>query len=208
MPPKTLPDAEEWRAAILASSLDCIITMDATGRVVEFNTAAEKVFGYTAAEAEGRELATLIIPERYRARHRAGLARHLATGETGAIGTRVEVEELRKDGTELPVELAIARLATEGPPLFTAFIHRDLTENTPIPGGSARQRGEVQAALREVLGCDHPAGQRKVPGVQLASAIEMIRCASKEQLLQIHPSAIFALRSSPTDALLLKRPTR
>src|ERR1700724_2470717 len=71
----------EASAAVLDSVLDCIITMDADGKVIEFNAAAERTFGYTKAEAIGRSLADLIIPPPLRAAHAAGLARYLATGE-------------------------------------------------------------------------------------------------------------------------------
>ncbi|HSI15479.1 MAG TPA: PAS domain S-box protein [Chthoniobacter sp.] len=188
MPPRILPDADEWRAAILASSLDCIITMDAEGKVVEFNTAAERVFGYSAAEAQGREMAELIIPPRYRERHRAGLARHLATGEQAVLGTRIEVEGLRKDGSELPLELAITRLGTSGAPLFTAFI-RDLTETR-----------KTQAAQRDSEEKFKQLFEKSSDAIILldkdmflecnASTVDMIRCGSKEQLLKLHPSVI------------------
>jgi PAS domain S-box-containing protein len=71
-------DPQAWLAglnrATLDSALDCIIiTMDASGRVVEFNPAAERVFGFTREEAVGKELAELIIPPSLRERHRQGL---------------------------------------------------------------------------------------------------------------------------------------
>jgi len=70
------PEAVNRAHAILDSALDCIITMDATGRVREFNSVAERVFGFSRAEAIGEELAELIIPRRMRARHRKGLAHY------------------------------------------------------------------------------------------------------------------------------------
>ena len=72
---------EALNRIFLDSALDCIITMDAAGRVREFNPAAERVFGFTRDEAIGKELAELIIPPRNRERHRQGLARYLKTGE-------------------------------------------------------------------------------------------------------------------------------
>src|SRR6202011_2328316 len=66
---------------ILDTALDCIITMDADGRVLEFNPAAERVFGFSRQEAVGKELAELIIPPRMREQHRRGLAHYLKTGE-------------------------------------------------------------------------------------------------------------------------------
>ena len=75
-------------AVILESALDCIITIDHTGHVLEFNPAAERTFGYRHSEAIGRELAELIIPPPLRNRHRHGLAHHHATGEGTVIGRR------------------------------------------------------------------------------------------------------------------------
>jgi PAS domain S-box-containing protein len=69
----------------------------------------------------------LIIPPELRERHYAGMRRYLETGEGPALGRRVELHGMRSDGTIFPVELAIARLTTETPPLFTAYI-RDLTD--------------------------------------------------------------------------------
>src|ERR1700686_1516039 len=82
--------AETLNRAILESALDCIITIDANGRVREFNPAAERVFGFSRAEAIGTELAELIIPVRMRERHRQGLAHYLKTGEGPLLGKRIE----------------------------------------------------------------------------------------------------------------------
>src|SRR3954465_3520328 len=107
--------------ALLESALDCIISMDAEGRVIEFNPAAERVFGYSREHAIGRELASLIIPESMRDRHRAGLRHFLETGEGPLIGRRLEVKALRADGNEILVELAITPLESDGEKFFTAY---------------------------------------------------------------------------------------
>src|SRR5207248_1994280 len=112
---------------ILDNALDCIITMDADGRVVEFNPAAERTFGFTRAEAVGKELAELIIPARMREQHRRGLAHYLKTGEGPVIGKRIEIAGVRKDGSEILVELAITALKSDHAPVFTAYL-RDITE--------------------------------------------------------------------------------
>ena len=114
------------QSAMLASALDCIVSMDHTGSIVEWNAEAERTFGYSREEALGSELASLIIPPALRDRHRAGLAHYLATGEGPVIGSRLEIMAVRRDGTEFPVELAISRIAGE-PACFTGFI-RDITE--------------------------------------------------------------------------------
>jgi len=119
--------------AFLESALDCIISMDATGRVIEFNPAAERVFGYKREEAVGQELATLIIPPEVRERHRKGLEHYMATGEGPVFGKRLEVKALRADGSEILVELAITALRDGNAPVFTAYL-RDITD---------RNRGEV-----------------------------------------------------------------
>ena len=98
---------EALSRTFLDSALDCIITMDATGHVREFNPASERVFGFTRAEAVGKELADLIIPPRFRERHRQGLAHYLKTGQGPLLGRLIEIAGLRRDGTEILVALAI-----------------------------------------------------------------------------------------------------
>src|SRR5215813_6384476 len=118
--------SEATRAAILEAALDCIVTIDQNGRVVDFNTAAERTFGYSRSEAVGREMAELIIPPELRERHRAGLAHAVRTGEDRIVGRRIEITAMRRNGEQFPVELAITRIATDGPPMFTGHI-RDIT---------------------------------------------------------------------------------
>src|SRR3989440_7576726 len=112
---------------ILENALDYIITMDGAGRIVEFNPAAERTFGFSRQEAVGKELADIIIPARMREQHRRGLAHFLKTGKGPVIGTRIEIVGLRKDGSEIPVELAITALKIDNAPIFTAYL-RDISE--------------------------------------------------------------------------------
>ena len=118
--------------ALIDSALDCIISMNASGRIIEFNLAAERVFGYSRAEAVGQELASLIIPPDLRERHRAGLRHYLETGEGPVLGKRLEITALRADGSQILVELAITALRTGSELMFTAYL-RDITD---------RNRGE------------------------------------------------------------------
>ena len=118
---------QEWFNALLDSSLDCIIAIDHDGIIVEYNRAAEIVFGYPAAEAIGRRLDELIIPERYRNLHREALAHYLQTGEGNIIGRRVEVHAQTKQGKEIPVELTVLPIHPGNTPYFTAYL-RDITE--------------------------------------------------------------------------------
>ena len=112
--------------SVFSSALDCIISMDGDGRIVDLNAAAERTFGYDREAALGQTLCDLIIPERFREAHRQGLAR-MRNGQPGRIlDRRLELSGLRSDGEEFPVELTVTRADTE-PPLFTGFL-RDLSE--------------------------------------------------------------------------------
>lgn len=120
-----LRQSEERTAAIFEAALDCVITMDHHGRVLDFNPAAEATFGYSRDDAVGRPLAELIVPPELRAAHRAGLARYLATRETRVMYRRLELEAIRADGSTFPVELTITRLGASEPPVFAGFV-RDI----------------------------------------------------------------------------------
>jgi PAS domain S-box-containing protein len=128
---KTVPSdkLEMLYHGILDTALDCVITMGADGRVIEFNPAAERVFGFSRQEAVGKELAELIIPVRMREQHRRGLAHYLKTGEGPVIGRRIEIAGVRKDDSEILVELAITALKIDSSPIFTAYL-RDITDRT------------------------------------------------------------------------------
>ena len=133
---QAVKESETRKAAILEGALDAIISIDYEGRVLEFNPAAEGMFGIRASEAIGREMAELIIPERMREEHRAGMARYLVTKKAVVLNRRLEMSALRSDGTEFPVELTISRISGDGPPVFTGFV-RDIT---------ARRRAEADRA--------------------------------------------------------------
>jgi PAS domain S-box-containing protein len=134
--------------AILDAAFDCIITMDAEGRVVGVNPATERTFGYTAEEMIGRELAELIIPPDLRDAHRQGVERYVTTGEGTMVGHPVELPAMRADGSEFPVEIAVTRPEVPGPPLFTGFL-RDVTERRRDEQ-ALRTLAEEQTALRRV----------------------------------------------------------
>ena len=123
-----LQASEARKGAIMESALDCIITIDAQGRIIEFNPAAEKTFGWARGEVLGQVMAEKIVPPSLREAHRRGMAHYLATGEGPVLGKRIEINAMRADGSEFPVELAITRIQHDGPPVFTAFL-RDLTEH-------------------------------------------------------------------------------
>jgi PAS domain S-box-containing protein len=112
--------------AILETALDAVISMDHNGRIVEFNPAAERMFGYPRSHAIGQELGALIVPAALRSQHRTGLKHYLETGQGPFIDRRVETYAVRANGQEFPVEVSITRVPTD-PPMFTGFV-RDVTD--------------------------------------------------------------------------------
>ena len=127
---EALRENELRKRAILDSALDCIITMDHGGRIVDFNPAAEKVFGLQREAAIGRTVAETVIPPRFREAHWKGMERFLQTGQGQAIGRRIQIDAMRADGTEFPVELSITVIRLQDrAPFFTAYL-RDITEQT------------------------------------------------------------------------------
>jgi diguanylate cyclase (GGDEF)-like protein/PAS domain S-box-containing protein len=118
--------SEALKGAMLEAALDCIITADHTGRIIDFNPAAESTFGYKRSEVVGREIEHCIVPPSLRAAHRAGLERYLETGRESVIGRRVELTGMRSDGSEFPIELAIHALHLDSRQVFTAYA-RDIT---------------------------------------------------------------------------------
>jgi diguanylate cyclase (GGDEF)-like protein/PAS domain S-box-containing protein len=129
----TLRIGEAQALAILDATLDAVITIDHLGFVLEFNAAAERIFGYPKQDVLGRDLAELIVPPELREAHRRALLRWDDTGPTqgaGALlGRRLEVQAMRSDGSLFPADLAISRVDVPGPPLFTACL-RDVSERT------------------------------------------------------------------------------
>ncbi len=111
---------------VLSASLDAIITINSDGIVTEFNRAACELFGYEQQQALGRPLPALIIPPSLRAAHEAGMKRFFETGEGPVLGKRIEIQAMKADGTEFPVELAISPVQLAEGVQFTAFL-RDLS---------------------------------------------------------------------------------
>jgi PAS domain S-box-containing protein len=140
--------SEARNRAILDSALDAVITMNHRGEVVEFNRAAERIFGYRASEAIGREMAELIVPPSLRERHRRGFARYLRTEAPTLLDTRLEITALRADGSEFPVELTITRVPLPGSPTFTGYV-RDITERRRAEQELRESRARIVEAADE-----------------------------------------------------------
>jgi PAS domain S-box-containing protein len=141
------PGAGERLSAYLKAAIDCVILADASGRIVEFNPAAERTFGYSRQEALGRTMAELIVPPSLRERHVAAFARFVKTREGSMLGRRVELTGMRADGSEFPVELALSQVEAE--PVLICGALRDISA-TKQAESHLRELAEEQAALRRV----------------------------------------------------------
>ena len=116
---------------ILETALDAVVIMRSDGVVDDWNDRAAGIFGWSREEAVGRILADLIIPERYRKRHRYGLERYLETGRAKVLARRTEMFGLRKNGEEFPVELSISPIQDGESLLFVGYL-RDITDRNAL----------------------------------------------------------------------------
>ncbi len=117
---RALSTTEALKSAIVDHALAALVSTDAEGRIVEFNPAAEAMFGLRRALVLGHSVEEVIIPPQHRAAHHAGMAR-LAAGEPARLlGRRMEMTALRADGREFPVEMVLWRTEVAGSSYYTA----------------------------------------------------------------------------------------
>ncbi|WP_432420032.1 PAS domain-containing sensor histidine kinase [Nitratireductor mangrovi] len=125
--------------SILDTVPDATVVIDETGKMISFNRAAVRQFGYSEQEAVGKNV-RILMPEPYRGQHDGYIGRYLSTGERRIIGIDRVVVGRRKDGSTFPMKLAVGEMQSGGQRFFTGFI-RDLTE-----------RAESEARLEEIQG--------------------------------------------------------
>lgn len=122
-----IAQASERMKIVTGTSLDAVIVSDNKGRILDFNAAAEAIFGHLAEDVIGADLGALIVPDHHRAAHAAGMARMHAGGEKRVVGKgRVKLEAKRASGEVFPVELAIQSAETDDGEIFIAFL-RDIS---------------------------------------------------------------------------------
>jgi PAS domain S-box-containing protein len=120
-------EASKRMKVVTSTALDAVIVANAEGRILDFNTAAEQIFGYTAQEALGKELGAMIVPDQYRDAHEAGMQRMRDQGEKRVVGKgRIKLEAKRKSGDSFPVELAVQSATTSEGEIYIAFL-RDIS---------------------------------------------------------------------------------
>jgi PAS domain S-box-containing protein len=131
--------------SIVDTVVDGLITINMLGIVETFNPAAERIFGYAAAEVIGQNI-RMLMPEPYSSQHDGYLARYQSTGERRIIGTGREVMGLRKDGTTFPMELSVGQMEVNGKRMFTGVV-RDITERKQANAALDRFKSTLDRTL-------------------------------------------------------------
>jgi PAS domain S-box-containing protein len=143
--------------SILQAALEAFVAIELTGQVTRWNRGAERTFGWTAEEAIGRNLEELIIPERFRAAHRAAITRLTRGGLPRLAGQRLQLWALRRDGSEFPIEITLNLVDRPTGRYAQAFIY-DTTERVHAERVASRERHFLQALLDSVdvgvMACD------------------------------------------------------
>jgi len=150
---RRLQASEGRLAAIVRAALDAHVTMDDRGTIVTWNPQAEALFGWPAPDVLGRHVADVIVPPNHREAHWRGLQHFLKSGEAPILNRRLELLALRRDGTEVAVELAVAPIRLGNSWIFSAFI-RDITERNQLEQ-QLRQAQKMEAVGRLAGGIAH-----------------------------------------------------
>lgn len=146
---QALAESESRKSAVLAASLDALITIDIDGRIVDLNPAAEATFGYRREEAIGAVMGDLIVPPVHRQAHAQGMRHYLATSIGPVLHRRIEISALRRDGSEFPVELSIAPFESGGEKYFLGSL-RDISERKALEAEQVRINGLLEQSVREL----------------------------------------------------------
>jgi PAS domain S-box-containing protein len=140
---RRLRESKEHVRQILTTSQDAFVAIDERGIITEWNQKAEVLFGYSAAEALGQPLHTMIVPHRYREAHLRELQRFLRTGEPMVPNKRPELITVNRSGREFPVEVSVSYVSRSGGQSFNVFL-RDISDRK-------RAEEEIASLNRELL---------------------------------------------------------
>jgi PAS domain S-box-containing protein len=138
-----LERAERLKASIVDNALSAIVTADADGVIVEFNPAAQAMFGLSRTQAVGRTVADVMVPERHRADHNAGMRRMAQGAEPRAMGRPLAMHAMRADGSEFPMQMVLWTTQVAGATYYTATLH-DVSEQVRTAEVIERQRDALR----------------------------------------------------------------
>ena len=128
---RALRNNEKKLQSVIDGALDGIVTINAAGQLVEFNPAAERIFGYKKAQVLGRQLAEVMIPPAFRTLHNTKHREFVETGIKHIFDRRAEFTGMRSDGSEFPLELTLTAVKDHGETLVTGFL-RDITQQKKV----------------------------------------------------------------------------
>ena len=142
--------------AVINTTVDAIIVIDAKGAIESFNPGAERLFGYAATDVIGRNV-NMLMPEPFHGEHDGYLRRHLETGRTAIIGTGREVQGRRRDGSTFPVHLSVGAMMVDGQRKFTGMLH-DLSARVQLEqqlrASEERWRAIIASAVDAIIVID------------------------------------------------------
>jgi PAS domain S-box-containing protein len=142
-----LRESERRNRETINAALDGIIAINTEGRILEFNPAAEDIFGYERSDVIGEDMADLIMLDEHRELHRAGMARLLSTGEPKILNTRIQIEAKRADGTRFPLELTVGAIP-QGPETTFVGYMRDISDQQEAERQLMIAKEEAEEASR------------------------------------------------------------
>lgn len=148
---EALKESEERFRAIVSAASDAVICLEPPDNIYLWNAKAEEIFGYKASEAIGKRLHDLIVPERYRKAAMEGLASFFNTGAGSVVGRTREINAIRKDGTEFPVELSVAAVNLHGAWNSIGII-RDITERKKLEEETRQNLNDVERMNKLMVG--------------------------------------------------------
>jgi PAS domain S-box-containing protein len=185
---EVLRESEMRFRSLASSAVDAIISINARDEIIFWNPAAQATFGYSEAEVMGK-LVTMLIPARYRAEHSRGVEQYLQTRVPSLIGRTAELQGLKKDGTEFPLELSLSTWKTvEG--VFFSGIIRDISDRKEAERAlqqrteEARQRTEELESLVQMVAHDLKSPVISMTGFVRLLGRELDRMSLDEKTLQ------------------------
>ena len=143
---RDLDDVRQRLEALIASANDAVVTITEDSRIVDWNRAAERMFGWSRAEAVGQAITDLLVPPEQRAHHLAGIERYLADGSSRMFGRPMETHALHRDGRRFDVELSVWPVRTGGRHTFSSFI-RDISRRK----AAEKALADSEAKYRQVV---------------------------------------------------------
>jgi PAS domain S-box-containing protein len=172
-----LRESEAKFRSVMESAIDAIISADHTGRIMGWNRAASRILGHTEEEAVGKQL-ELIIPEKFQAAHRHGMAHFTATGKGKILGTTVELSARNRSGDEVPIELSLSTWTVGDERYYTGIIRdigerkraeQELIDSEKALREKTKEMKKKNRELEEILGKLHDTQSQLVLQEKMAS---------------------------------------